>query len=394
MVRHRYPTQLTRQLANGRAILDRAVCHIPDVEKEPEYDVSVARAIGFRSVLAVPMFREGSPIGAIAVARAEPGPFSPKQIELLQTFAAQAVIAIENVRLFQELQVRNRELTEALERQTATAEILRVDLRARRRPRSGLRDDPRQGMALAGARPRGARRYEDELFRAVEVRGAGPETRALSQEPQRFGRPFLRASGPWKPVHILDVRETEAYRRRGDRLWAHYVDAGGNANPPDVPLVSEARFLGAIALCRREVRAFTETRSPSSRPSPTKRSSPSRTCGCSSSSTEPRADGVARAADRDGRDPAGHRELADGSPAGHGGRRRERRPGVRGDGFGDLPSRRGAHAPGGAARTRCADQRRSENSSRSIATPSVDEWCATGGRSTSRTSGRPRRSSR
>jgi GAF domain-containing protein len=119
MVRRRYPTQLTRQLANGRAILDRAVCHIPDVEKEPEYDVSVARAIGFRSVLAVPMFREGSPIGAIAVARAEPGPFSPKQIELLQTFANQAVIAIENVRLFNETK-------EALEQQTATSEILRV----------------------------------------------------------------------------------------------------------------------------------------------------------------------------------------------------------------------------------------------------------------------------
>ena len=125
--RRLFPTRPGRHLFTARAILDRAVVHVPDVAQDPEHTIPVISEIShFRSVLAVPMLRGTDPIGAITVWHSDVGPFSQKHVTLLQTFADQAVIAIENARLFQELQVRNRDLTEALEQQTATSDVLRV----------------------------------------------------------------------------------------------------------------------------------------------------------------------------------------------------------------------------------------------------------------------------
>src|SRR5262249_55473529 len=120
-----FPLPADRSTLMGRSILDRAVAHLPSVEDYPEYARLVANVL-WRGRLAVPMIRDGVPIGAIFVARVQVGLFSDRQVELLQTFADQAVIAIENVRLFRELEVRNRDLTQTLEQQTATSEILRV----------------------------------------------------------------------------------------------------------------------------------------------------------------------------------------------------------------------------------------------------------------------------
>jgi len=122
-----HPITVNRGSVVGRTALDGRVVHVSDVLADPEYTWHEAQKLGgFRTILGVPLLREGSVVGVMTMQRPEVQPFTEKQIELVTTFADQAVIAIENVRLFDEVQARSRELSESLEQQTATADVLKV----------------------------------------------------------------------------------------------------------------------------------------------------------------------------------------------------------------------------------------------------------------------------
>ena len=145
-----HPHKLGRGSFQGRAAIEGTTIHVPDVLADPEYNERRRRPSAFRAVLAVPLKRGAEVIGVFGLARATVGPFAPRQIELVETFADQAVIAIENVRLFEEVQARTAELTESLEQQTATADVLKVISRSRLRSPAGARyarRNPRRGSA-------------------------------------------------------------------------------------------------------------------------------------------------------------------------------------------------------------------------------------------------------
>jgi GAF domain-containing protein len=126
-IRRAFPRPPSDGGATDRAILTRTIVYIPDVHKELGYQhQALAQATRYRSILSVPILQHGEPVGAITVAGASPGAFSERQAGLLKTFAAQAVIAIENARLLNELRQRTDDLTKSLEQQTATSEVLRV----------------------------------------------------------------------------------------------------------------------------------------------------------------------------------------------------------------------------------------------------------------------------
>jgi two-component system, NtrC family, sensor kinase len=186
----RFPAPATRRSLAARPILEETIVHITDVTADPDVDQEVMATLGVRAYLGVPMMQDGRPIGSINVSKAVATPFTYRQIELLQTFADQAVIAIENVRLFKELEARNRDLSESLDRQTATAEILRVVSRSQTDVQPVFDAIATSAARLFGAWTAGVYRFDGELLHLAggageaalgRTRGEGFDTEGLQR---------------------------------------------------------------------------------------------------------------------------------------------------------------------------------------------------------------------
>ena len=256
-----YPMRPTRSQVTGRAILTRAVAEIPDVEKDPEYQHEMAAAAQWRSLLSVPMLRaDGSPIGAIVIQRSEPGAFARSHVELLKTFADQAVMAIGNVRLFEELEARNEDLTEALERQTATSEILRVISSSPTDVQPVFEAIVANAARLCDAAFSMAVRFDGAMLHLVAVNNMSPaETEAYQS---LFPRPPLRsyivgrAFIDGRPVHVEDVRTDPDY----DPKTLETLQRGAPYRTYlGIPIIRDGVPIGAIGCGRREVKPFTAT---------------------------------------------------------------------------------------------------------------------------------------
>src|SRR5262249_34378894 len=161
-----HPIVPERGSVAGRVLLERREVHVHDVEADPEYKlVHAIKLGGLRTLLGVPLMREGMPIGVITLGRKKVDPFTEKQIELVKTFADQAVIAIENTRLFEAEQQRTRELTESLEQQTATSKVLDVISRSAFDFRGVFEAVVESSVRLCGAERGGIFRFDGELLR-------------------------------------------------------------------------------------------------------------------------------------------------------------------------------------------------------------------------------------
>jgi GAF domain-containing protein len=242
----------------GRTVLECRPVQIADVLADPEYEAHGAqKLVRYRTVLGAPLLREGVPIGAIALQRTEVRPFTEKQIELVTTFADQAVIAIENVRLFDAEQHRTRELSEALEQQTATSEVLGVISRSPGELKPVFETMLANATRLCGAKFGTLNLYDGDVFRNAAVYNVPSAWRQDVPFRPHPGSAHAEVVRTKRAVQIEDARASQPYLEGDPRVVAG-VDIGRVRTYFTVPMLKENMLLGTITIYRQEVRPFSD----------------------------------------------------------------------------------------------------------------------------------------
>jgi GAF domain-containing protein len=265
-----YPLQPGRETLIGRTLLEGRTVHIPDVLADPEYSAPTAQQLGafrkaqqlaaFRAALGVPMLRDGIAIGVFMIARRTPRPFTDKQIELATTFADQAVIAIENVRLFDQVQARTRELSESLEQQTATSEVLKVISSSPGELKPVFEAMLANATRICEAKFGILFRTEGDVYRTVALYGAPPAfAEARQREPVVRADPGIslhQAAITRQPVQVADIQAEPAYTNDPQRFAI--LKLAGARTVLSVPMLKDDRAVGVISIYAQEVRPFTD----------------------------------------------------------------------------------------------------------------------------------------
>ena len=249
-----HPITPGRGTTVGRTALEGKTVQIVDILADPEYTFGEAQKLGGgRATLAVPLLREGAPIGALALQRTEPRPYTRKQIELVETFADQAVIAIENARLLTELR-------ESLEQQTATSEVLKVISSSQGDLEPVFQAMLENAVRICDASFGMLFRIKDGLVSAVAMVGVPSQFAEFWRRgPQRPGprTAFAHMIEEKRTVHIADVR-TEAAYVEGEPVFVAAVNLGGFRTLLTVPMLKENELIGAFAVYRQEVGLFSD----------------------------------------------------------------------------------------------------------------------------------------
>jgi len=248
----RYRTRPDRSSVFGRAILEERTIHVPDLLADPELDPrrrqDFAGALNIRTGLGVPLTREGAIVGVFTLQRRDPQSFTDKQIELVETFANQAVIAIENTRLLNELR-------ESLQQQTATADVLKVISRSTFDLRTVLQTLVESAARLCDADKTIITREKNGVFYRAEAYGFPREfmdyVKDVPIKPER-GSSFGRALLEGRVVHIPDINTDPEY------TFFDHAKLGDYRTILSVPMLRESVSIGVVTLCRSEVRPFTE----------------------------------------------------------------------------------------------------------------------------------------